>query len=77
MNKLITLLMIIMFLSGWLCGYVASDSQIEQYEAGKKFARDSILNTNDSLLYTGIPDTISYKPELKNDGSYKIHGKGM
>lgn len=77
MNSLIPIIIVVVFWIGWFFGYATSDSRVvEKYEAGKKFVRDSILNANDSLLgYTGIPDTISYKPELNNGGSYKIKGK--
>lgn len=79
MDYLTPILVVVTFWIGWFFGYATSSLRLEEkYESGKRFARDSILNANDSLLgYIGIPDTISYKPELKNSGSYKLHGKGL
>jgi len=46
------------------------------FEAGKLYVRNAMLQQNDSILGCSrlgyIPDTISVKTELKNDGSYKI-----
>jgi hypothetical protein len=48
----------------------------EGFEEGKLYVRNCMLQQADSILGCSrigyIPDTISVKPELKNNGSYKL-----
>jgi len=73
--KSVLLIMLSWIISGIVFSYFSKDYK-EGFEAGKLYVRNCMIQQNDSILGCSrlgyIPDTISVKTELKNDGSYKI-----